>query len=202
MALQPVVEGIQAVGSVGITYQYNSSDHVLDIPVSFELGGTKGGQIETKTPLNLAGFRLDSEFLRASPMIATSFMTAILGGGAVALTNNIRAGTFSLNCTKCSSPILSGSDLGGFKASEDGSTTENTYYDFVFIAQCQQARPGGDSVGSTITVSFDFGNVTTELTFNSCTIASVDPVAIAGNDLPNYNVSVNYLRWSAAYKTK
>jgi hypothetical protein len=194
---QPIVDGIQAVGSVTITYKYNASNGQLNIPTTFKDAGKRGAFIDTKAGINLAGFRLDSEFLRATPMMASSFMTALLGGGAVALTNNIRAGTFSLNCTKCAAPVFSAKDTNGwgFSATDEGAGNEGIFYDFVFIAQCQQATPGGDSVGATIEASFEFKGVTTKLIFEGCTIATVDPIALAGNDLPNYNVSVNYTRW-------
>jgi hypothetical protein len=200
---QPIIEGIQAVGSVEVTYKYNGT--ILTVPKSFVIGTSpRLTEIDTTGGLSLAGFRLDSEFFRATPMMATSFMTPILGGGAVALTNNIRAGTFSVNCTRCATPIMdsSGSAVstnGAFKAMDDRSGNYDRFYDFVFIAQCQQATAGGDSVGSTITVEWEFNGVTITLAFLNCTIASVDPIAIAGNDLSNYNVSVNYLRWEMTY---
>lgn len=112
---QPIIRGIQAVGSVELRYAYN--DRYLALPQDLMYlhdnldGSTKISQVKIDTKPDdakygvlCAGFRLDSEFLRANPQIASSFMIPILGGGAVALTNNNRSGTLSLRTTKVSTP--------------------------------------------------------------------------------------------------
>ena len=40
---------------------------------------------------------------------------------------------------------------------------------------------------------------TTVIQFDGCTIASVDPVGLSGNDAVNYNVAINYLTWDCYY---
>ena len=108
--MQPIIRGIQAVGSVQIKYFYNSNSGTdnegqLPIPNNFRFGALTGAQyIDTKNGIQIAGFRLDSEFLRANPQIASSFVIPILGGGGVALTNNNRTGTLNLVCAKVSTP--------------------------------------------------------------------------------------------------
>lgn len=220
---QPIIRGIQAVGAVDITYMYNSSDHVLQIPTnSIRIGGESEGaatKIDTSSGVKVAGFRLDSEFLRAVQQIASSVQIPILGGGAVALTNNNRSGTLSINCTKTSTPSTGGTydedikdDQGNVTAAAGtlngegvgsmlggnglGPVGNVTVYDLVFLAQIQQAQEGGDSVGATITIDFMFCGLHTTIQFQGCTIASVDPVGLAGNDAVNYNVSINYLNWT------
>ena len=79
-----------------------------------------------------------------------------------------------------------------------GADASNVY-DLVFLAQVQQAQTGGDSEGATIKVKFDFCGLTTTISFEGCTIASVDPIGLAGNDAVNYNVSINYLNWTCEY---
>ena len=186
---QPIVRGIQAVGSVEVLYKYNSADNKLPVPSNLfkglvsEIDTTSGG-------INVAGFRLDSEFLRANPQIATSLVVPILGGGGVALTNNNRSGTLVLNCSKVSTPTHDG-DMQG---NED-------YYDMVLLAQIQQGQTGGDSVGADITIKFDFCGRQTTICFESCTVAAIDPVGLAGNDIVNYNVAFNYLNWWVEYTT-
>ena len=94
---QPIIRGIQAVGAVDIFYKYNSVDGVLNIPSSLiKLGDGTNQSVNTDTGIAVAGFRLDSEFLRAVQQIASSQVIPILGGGGVALTNNNRTGTLSL----------------------------------------------------------------------------------------------------------
>lgn len=184
---QPIVRGIQAVGSVEVLYKYNSADGILPIPSNLFKG--IGTQIDTGNGgVAVAGFRLDSEFLRANPQIATSIVVPILGGGGVALTNNNRSGTLVLNCSKVSTPYDNGSMQGN-----------GEYYDMVILAQIQQGQTGGDSVGADITIKFNFCGKETDITFESCTVAAIDPLGLAGNDIVNYNVAFNYLNWYVEY---
>lgn len=221
---QPIIRGIQAVGAVDIKYRYNSSDGKLVLPSSLNLGG-KQATIDTENFIDLAGFRLDGEFLRAAQQIASSVQIPILGGGAVALTNNNRSGTLSINATRVSTPTVEGavytSDVvvdgktlhkaGDPMGPATGAMSQGngigpiganlSVYDLTFIAQVQQAQAGGDSVGATIRVIFQFNGMYTVVEFQGCTIASVDPVGLSGNDAVNYNVAINYLNWTVNYSS-
>lgn len=207
---QPIIRGIQAVGAVDIIYHYNSTDGILTLPSTIVLNDNNGQQvktqeIKTKEGVSVCGFRLDGEFLRAVQQIASSVQIPILGGGAVALTNNNRSGTLNINCTKVSTPNGSATDdnpLGAmYKPSNSAAigTDDPKAYDLVFLAQAQQAQKGGDSVGATISVIFEFCGLRTVISFEGCTIATVDPIGLAGNDAVNYNVSINYLNWTIEY---
>lgn len=221
---QPIIRGIQAVGAVDIKYEYNSSDHVLSLPTSvMRIAGKTTGdgiKISTKGGVPVAGYRLDSEFLRAVQQIASSVQIPILGGGAVALTNNNRSGTLSINCTKVSTPSVGTTypndvyegekkvhSKGDLVAEATGAMLHGNglgpigaeAYDLVLLAQVQQAQPGGDSVGATITVDFMFCGLHTTIQFQGCTIANVDPLGLAGNDAANYNVQINYLNWTVNF---
>lgn len=196
---QPIIRGIQAVGGVQIKYVYNTSNGYLPIPKSFQVG-EEVTYIDTSAGLDIAGFRLDGEFLRAAQQIASSVVIPILGGGGVALTNNNRTGTLNINATKVSTPDLSTEGAAPMLSSggigpKDGATV----YDLVTIAQIQQGQEGGDSVGATISVGFDFCGKTTIIEFIGCTIASVDPIGLSGNDAANYNVAINYLDWTCYF---
>jgi hypothetical protein len=218
---QPIIRGIQAVGAVDIKYEYNSGDHKLHLNTDvMRLSGeaSQYNVIETAGGVPIAGFRLDGEFLRAVQQIASSIQVPILGGGAVALTNNNRSGTLNINCTKVSTPAAGATydkdvvdehgQIVHHKGDLIAEATGAMYhggglgpvnaeaYDLVFMAQVQQSQPGGDSVGSTITVDFMFCGLHTTIQFQGCTIASVDPLGLAGNDAPNYNVAINYLNWT------
>lgn len=200
---QPIIRGIQAVGAVDIVYGYNGNGGQLTLPAEvMKLGNNDETIIDTKGGVPVAGFRLDGEFLRAVQQIASSVQVPILGGGAVALTNNNRSGTLNINCTKTSTPTpdnSNGQNPAGTMYRPDGASigpNRDGVYDLVFLAQVQQAQPGGDSEGATIKVVFDFCGLTTTISFEGCTIASVDPIGLAGNDAVNYNVSINYLNWT------
>ena len=222
---QPIIRGIQAVGSVQILYKYNSSGNVLPVPSTIKFG-TKGiGGIETGSGIPVAGFRLDSEFLRANPQIASSFTIPILGGGGVSLTNNNRTGQLNLVCAKVSTPVPGDTyktqekdktgavkDVTHASANAVGSmyTPEGSaigvygggeYFDMVTLAQIQQAQEAGDSVGATITINFKFCGLLTTLTFEGCTVATVDPIGLAGNDAVNYAIVFNYLNWVVHYSS-
>lgn len=211
--IQPIIRGIQAVGSVQLKYFYNTTSGDLPIPNCMKFGSISGdaAKIATANGIQIAGFRLDSEFLRANPQIASSFVIPILGGGGVALTNNNRTGTLNLVCTKVSTPNTTagaapemlasmhtptGSAIGVKRGTKNATTP---YYDMVTIAQIQQGQDGGDSVGSTILIGFEFCEQLTLLQFEGCTIATVDPIGLAGNDAVNYNIVINYLNWQVSY---
>ena len=211
---QPIIRGIQAVGSVSIKYRYNGNNGILKVPAG--LIGIKdddSAEIDTSGGVEVSGFRLDSNFLQANPQIASSFQIPLLGGGAIALTNNNRSGTLSIACTRVSTPVsgdetisADGSDIAVSNASNIGAMTQasglhigpntDNVYDLALLAQIQQAQPGGDSLGATIEVSFKFCGLYTVLQFQGCTIATVAPVALSGNDAVDYNVSINYLNWT------
>lgn len=225
---QPIIRGIQAVGAVDILYRYNSGDNSLPLmsdAISLGVEGLGDGvneSIDTSGGIKLAGFRLDGEFLRAVQQIASSVVIPVLGGGGVALTNNNRTGTLTINCAKVSSP--SNGDYVAASTDENGATVPASWasqqgemihgngfgpvgsdvhaYDMVFIAQCQQAVSGGDSVGATIAVCFQFCGTTTIVQFDGCTVASVDPIGLSGNDAASYSVSINYLNWKVFYNQK
>lgn len=206
---QPIIRGIQAVGAVDVVYRYNGNGGKLKLPPTIRLNDKDGNDtvengIDTSTGVSVCGYRLDGEFLRAVQQIASSVQIPILGGGAIALTNNNRSGTLSINCTKVSTPNGDSSadnPLGAMYKPKGAAigTDDPKAYDLVFLAQAQQAMVGGDSEGSTISVIFMFCGLRTIVSFEGCTIASVDPLGLSGNDAVNYNVSINYLNWTVEY---
>lgn len=206
--MQPIIRGIQAVGAVSIRYKYMGNEGKLVLPTDvMRIGGSAdkdSNTIDTSKGVDVAGFRLDGEFLRAVQQIASSVQIPILGGGAVALTNNNRSGNLNINATKVSTPAPknnTGSQAVGemLKNNGLGPVGESVAYDLVFLAQAQQAQVGGDSSGARIQVTFEFCGLTTSILFEGCTIASVDPIGLSGNDAVNYNVSINYLNWTIDY---
>lgn len=225
---QPIIRGIQAVGAVDIKYQYNNTEHKLYVPTNLMringIADDKKAYVDTTGFVSVAGFRLDGEFLRAVQQIASSVQIPILGGGAVALTNNNRSGTLSINATRVSTPSygevydadvydtsnppkiihkkgdLKGAAYGAMLYGNGiGPIDTKDVYDLTFLAQVQQAQKGGDSVGATIQVCFAFCGLYTTIQFEGCTIVSVDPIGLSGNDAANYNISINYLNWTINY---
>lgn len=195
---QPIVRGIQAVGSVDVTYKYGG-DGILPVPPGIIFGTGEIKSIDTSNRVRVAGFRLDSQFIRAQQQVASSQMIPILGGGGIALTNNNRTGTLSIASTRVSSPDIGNKAMMTNALNADGDGSKAEVYDLVLLAQCQQAAAGGDSVGAEIEIKFNFGGKGTILTFEMCTIANVAPIVLAGNDAADYGVEINYLNWRIAY---
>lgn len=205
---QPIIRGIQAVGAVSVKYKYNGNGGKLTTPENLiQLNGA-AAEIDTSKFVEVSGFRLDSQFLRANPQIASSFQIPLLGGGAIALTNNNRSGTLTVSCTRVSTPVPAATDaidsikntgnvgaMAQMNGLNIGPDVENAY-DMVLLAQIQQSQPGGDSEGATLQIGFKFCGLYTVLQFEGCTIASVDPVGLAGNDAVDYSVAINYLNWT------
>lgn len=206
---QPIIRGIQSVGAVDIYYRYNgkkNNKRVLSVPSSFKLGTLNSAEIDTDTGIRLAGFRLDEEFLRANPQIASSIVVPILGGGGVAVTNNNRTGSLTLRSTKVSTPVTDTGTKLGSMSKEGGlgpiDDTNGDVFDAVFIAQLQQGQEGGgDSNGADICIKFSFAGQITLVQFEGCTVGSVDPLALAGNNVADYNVVWNYLNWRVSYNS-
>lgn len=230
MIYQPGIRGIQTVGHAELTYRYLRSQSVgegeekkdhyyLPIPPTFTFGSigsttaaATDGASDTSNAVDLgtngaliAGFRLDGEFLRANPQIASSFVIPILGGGGVALTNNNRTGTITFNCAKVSVPKLSKAGDQGLvriKPSSTGASVgvdddKTPFFDLVTLAQLQQAQVGGDAYGADLILGFEFSNILCTVTFQACTVATVDPLALSGNDAASYQVVFNYLGWKS-----
>jgi hypothetical protein len=198
---QPIIRGIQAVGNVDILYEFNGG--TLKTPPLW--GDTNGfaQDIDTAGGVRVAGIRLDSEFMTAAQQIASSAVIPLLGGGGLALTNNNRTGTLSINCTRSSSPdttdnmMMTGNNASGgvFGVGVAGGE----YYDLTILAQYQQGQTGGDSFGSTISVIFDFNGMGVRVQFLGCTVSNVAPLVLSGNDAANYSVVFNYLDWVCGF---
>lgn len=196
---QPLIRSIQAVGQVSVAYTYNTADHILTVPTDvIMLGpvGTEIKEIDTTGGVQVTGFRLDTEFLRAAQQIASSVQIPLLGGGGAALTNDTRLGTLTFNCTSVSYPRSDGDNAGSMYGNDAMGVMGNTpYYDLVMIAQLQQGQAGGDSTGATLVITFNILGFETSLEFQGCTVAEVAPLALSGNDVPDYRVTFNYLNW-------
>lgn len=195
---QNIITGIQTVGQVKVKYRYNSSDRILQASAGMTNVNTTGG-------IELAGFRLDDDFLQANPQIASSLVVPILGGGGIALTNTNRSGQLTLSCVRAGTPA-NPTDKKGFLASTGASsvldskgTEVQTIYDPIMIAQMQQAQEGGDASGADIIVAFGFNDNIVQLQFTGCTVAQSGIIHLAGNNVPGYGVVWNYLNWGVAY---
>lgn len=124
--------------------------------------------------LTIRGLKLDSTFLAATQAMDNSKRIALVGGGpgavdTAALTNTTQMGELALNVIR----------VGGSVSA-----------DLIRFCLAWQLQP--DSTGATVNVSYNINGTTEFWTFEACTLLKVPPLQLAGNDLPEYSVSVSY----------
>lgn len=132
--------------------------------------------LTANTAVALTGFKLNNTYADTAQAIQNSVIIPLLNGGSVQLTNNNTCGTLSITAIRTSTALSTG--------------------DIVAIASAQREVPGGDGIGSTITFSFPFNGKTFSLAFYNCTVAECKPIALAGNDAPDYSVKFNYSHYA------
>mgnify|MGYP003455179628 FL=1 len=119
------------------------------------------------TPTAIAGFRMEGQMVQTQQLKNKKKIIALANGDTITITNNNDAGTLTFNVVKTS-------DAG----------------DMVKIAN--YLRRVGDSVGGVISISQEVNGVSQTTTFNVCTVKSVPPLNIQGNDASDYQVVWNY----------
>lgn len=157
---------VQAVGAATISYQY---------PLLLT-GSGADNTLAASTSVALTGFKLNSTYADTAQAIQNSIIIPLLNGGSVQLTNNNTCGTLSIVAIRTSTSLGTG--------------------DVVSIASAQRDVTGGDGIGATITFSFPFNGKTFSIGFYNCTVAECKPIALAGNDAPDYAVKFNYSHYS------
>ena len=118
----------------------------------------------------LTGFKLEGQFLSSEQLLDNSKVVPLLSGDTISITNTNRSGTLTFNCTRASGSIEKG--------------------DIVAVANKLQEL--GDNEGGTLTVSYGFNWAVFKVTFYSVTVRSAPPLLMAGNDVPDYSVKLNY----------
>lgn len=122
------------------------------------------------TAVTLKGFKLEGDLLDTAQLMDNSKIIALIGGDTATITNNVRAGTLTLNAVETSGDAAQG--------------------DVVALSNLLQATP--DSVGGTITVSRSVNGATKSITLLGVTHKSHPPIKMSGNDLPTYVCTFNY----------
>ena len=156
---------VQNAGAATISYSYPK-----------ELKGPgDGNTLGANTPVNLTGFKLNSNYLDTQQAIDNSFIIPLLNGGSIQITNDNTCGSMIISAIRTATKLESG--------------------DIVAIASAQRAVPGGDSTGADIVVAFSFNGVNYSVKFYNCTVAQCKPLPLAGNDAPDYQVRFNFSHW-------
>jgi hypothetical protein len=122
--------------------------------------------------ITLQGFLMDQEFLTTQQILDNVKRKVLVGGGTVALTNNVKAGELTLNCVQVSS---TGNPLDG---------------DVPLIASILQDL--ADSQGGLLRAVFGFNGGNQAINFLSVLLKSSPPLKLAGNDVPVYPTVFSY----------
>ena len=156
---------VQNAGAATISYSYPNK----------LVGPGKGNELAAKSKVTLTGFKLNSNYLDTQQAIDNSFIIPLLNGGSIQITNDNTCGSMIISAIRTGTKLESG--------------------DIVAIASAQRKVAGGDSIGASIIVSFSFNNTLYKVQFFNCTVAQCKPLALAGNDAPDYSVRFNFSHW-------
>lgn len=123
--------------------------------------------IENGEAIAIDGFKLEGQMVQAQQAMDSSKVIALANGNTITITNNNDAGSLTFNVTKTA-----------------------TSGDLVTIAK--KLKKLGDSVGGTIRITQEINGTTEATTYLKCTVRSVPPQIIQGNDAADYQVVFNY----------
>lgn len=118
-------------------------------------------------PTTIDGFRQEGQMVQAQQAMDSSKIVCLANGNTMTITNSNGAGSLTFNVTKTGSAG-----------------------DMVKIANA--LKKAGDSVGGTIRITQEVNGKTEGMNFKACTVRSCPPLAIQGNDAPDYQVVWNY----------
>lgn len=156
---------VQNAGAATISYSYPNK----------LTGPGDNNKLVAGSSVALTGFKLNSNYLDTQQAIDNSFIIPLLNGGSIQITNDNTCGSMIINAIRTDTKLTSG--------------------DIVAIASAQRKVPGGDSIGADIIISFSFNNTLYKVQFFNCTVAQCKPLALAGNDAPDYSVRFNFSHW-------
>ncbi len=160
---------VQNAGAATITYSYPK-----ELTGPAVNGADNKLAASSSTPLT--GFKLNSNYMDTQQAIDNSFIIPLLNGGSIQITNDNTCGGLTITAIRTDVKLSSG--------------------DVVAIASAQRKVPGGDSIGATITVMFNFNSIQYKIAFYNCTVAQCKPLTLAGNDAPDYQVRFNFSHWA------
>lgn len=156
---------VQNAGAATVSYSYPNQ----------LVGPGDNNTLDAGASVTLTGFKLNSHYLDTQQAIDNSFIIPLLNGGSIQITNDNTCGSMIINAIRTDTKLASG--------------------DIVAIASAQRKVAGGDSIGADIIVSFSFNNTLYKVQFFNCTVAQCKPLALAGNDAPDYSVRFNFSHW-------
>lgn len=166
----PVVNTVQSVGNFSAFYESailtelkaNTDDNSIKSAIT-EVGATG------RSGIYLTGFKLESMIVSASQQIDSSKVVPLVNGDSITLTNICKAGTLAFNASRTAAGFAGGDCV--------------TVFDYV--------RSQGD-IGGRLVLKWLMNGATHTLIFTGVCIKNIPAVAIAGNDVPDYNTQLTY----------
>lgn len=167
-----LAQTIQNVGNFTVKYIANSLSSLAassDYPgvTSSAIGTTSAGAVF------LTGFKLESTIVSAGQQIDNAKLVPLVNGDSITLTNLCKAGTLAFNAARTAAGINGGDCIAIF--------------DFV--------RTQGDD-GGILEISWRMNGKNRKIIFSGVCVQRCPPLAIAGNDVADYNISLTYATYS------
>lgn len=139
-------------------------------PLLLRLGQASGYESLNSGSIALTGFKLESTFLTTDQSLDNSKIIPLLNGDTMSLTNSNKSGSITFACTRTAAGITGGDMIAIF--------------DYI--------RSQGDSYGGSLFVNWVLNAIPREIEFKAVTVAKCPPITLAGNDLPDLSVVLNF----------
>lgn len=172
VSANPLAQTIQNVGNFTVKY---TSSVLSAFAGNAKYKGISSASIGTTSAgsVFLTGFKLESMIVSADQQIDNAKLVPLVNGDSITLTNLCKAGTLSFNAARTAAGIAGGDCVAVF--------------DFV--------RSQGDD-GGILEISWRMNGKTRKIIFSGVCVQRVPPLAIAGNDVADYNVTLTYASYS------
>lgn len=163
---------IQNVGNFTVKY---ISTALSTLAASSDYKGVTSAKIGTTEAgsVFLTGFKLESMIVSADQQIDNAKLVPLVNGDSITLTNLCKAGTLAFNAARTAAGINGGDCIAVF--------------DFV--------RTQGDD-GGILEISWRMNGKNRKIIFSGVCVQRCPPLAIAGNDVADYNISLTYATYS------
>lgn len=130
--------------------------------------------INSGQAVNITGIKLETQYLKARQQVDNSKVVLLVDGSAITLTNTARAGQVTINVV------------------DNGDTVANGN----LVAAARELQQVGDSLGGQLRVATLINGVVNAITLLGVTLKVFDLLVLAGNDVPEYPIELNYQDWT------
>ena len=169
----PLKQTIQNVGNFSILYTSAALGSVAGLTVNgvSYTGITKN--TDQSGSVYLTGFKLESVMVSAEQQIDNSKIIPLVNGDSITITNLCKAGILTFTASRTAAGLNGGDAVSVF--------------DFV--------RSQGDD-GGTLEISWRMNGKDHKIIFSGVCVQRCPPLAMAGNDVPEYPITLTYSNYS------